>query len=311
MRALGFNERAANAALWLTGFNFIWFVQSRTAMLDVYYVAFSLWGALYIYTAPNFAARVCRRKLLLGGVLLGAALSCKWAALPFCAVALFFAIRNPGRDFVGTAYAVGLSLVTYWATFIPMAFLKERPITLGGFFQAHETMVGGFSSIAAANHPYLSHWWEWPLLLRPMWFMYEQRNGMDMGIWESGNPLLFWAALPFLVGILWFAFKEKDRGAEGLALLYWIPMLFWIVAPRKLQMFYYYFAPSFFVGPILVWAHERLNERYLKDRFRGWVLIGFTALCALLFFYFLPIMDAREIPAGLYLKRYMWFRNWI
>jgi dolichyl-phosphate-mannose--protein O-mannosyl transferase len=311
MRALGFSETAAHAAVWLTGFNFIWFVQSRTAMLDIFYVAFSLWGTFYIYTAPKFSPRTSRRRLLIGGVLLGAALSSKWAALPFCAVALFYALRNPRRDGVGVASAVGLTLFTYWATFIPMAFLKERPIELGGFIRAHETMLGGFDSIAAANHPYLSHWWEWPTLLRPMWFMYEQHNGMDQGIWESGNPLLFWVALPCLVAILWFALKKKEQGALGLALLYWIPLLFWAVAPRKLQMFYYYLAPSFMVGPIVVWAHEKLNQRYFQDRFRSWVLIGFTALCALLFFYFLPIMDARELQPGLYLKRYMWFRNWI
>jgi len=116
--------------------------------------------------------------------------------------------------------------------------------------------------------------------------------------------------LPFLVLVGVSAVRRASRteAASVLAALYWIPLLFWAVAPRGLQMYYYYLPSSLWVGPIVVWAHERYANR-LRQR-QGWLLTGFVIVCALAFFYFLPIMDGRISTPDRF-RIYMWLQSWI
>jgi dolichyl-phosphate-mannose--protein O-mannosyl transferase len=89
-----------------------------------------------------------------------------------------------------------------------------------------------------------------------------------------------------------------------------VPLLFWVVSPRKLQLYYYYLPSSMWVGPIVAWAHERAQDTWPLRRAHGWLLAGFVVLCGLTFLYFLPIMDGRALPAGSF-QRYMWLFSWI
>jgi hypothetical protein len=88
MTALAFRPGAVTIAVWLTGFNFLWFVQSKTAMLDIFYVAFALWGLLDVWRGRSTA------EYARGWIFLGISLSCKWAAAPF----LLLAFAAGGRS---------------------------------------------------------------------------------------------------------------------------------------------------------------------------------------------------------------------
>jgi dolichyl-phosphate-mannose--protein O-mannosyl transferase len=298
MRALGFSRSAAQIAVWLTGFNFLWFVQSKTAMLDAFFAGFGIWGALEVYRRDPR-----KSEWWVGWILLGLATASKWAAGPILVVAFILGRGEIPRKCAG----VVVSFATYLLSFFPLLFLKT-PALSDGFVAYHERMFAGMDQIASAAHPYLSHWWQWPLLLRPMWYTYEQSPRGDICIWAGGNPALYLVAAPLVVLVAWKAWKTRDRAARALALQYWVPLLFWAIAPRKLQMYYYYLVPSLWLGPIVVWAHERYFSR-LRDT-RGWLLIGFTILCGLTFIYFLPVMDGRLLAKDAY-RRYMWFNSWI
>ena len=293
MKTLGYSEKAAQAATWLTGFNFLWFVQSKTVMLDIYFVAFGIWGLLYVY-----------KNRPLGFVLLGLSMASKWSAAPFFVIALFFARKKPLRAIQGLA----LSFVVYVISFLPLAFLKNNAVAPTDLIAYHRKMLEGFASLKTAVHPYESHWWEWPTLMRPIWYLFEPSGSAEIGVWAGGNPILYAVALPFFALVAWVAVKSRDKPAQALALLYWVPLLFWAVSPRAAQMYYYYLPSSIWAGPVVVWAHERYYRRFRETR--GWLLFGFVLLCAAIFLYFLPIMDGRALPQGQY-HRYMWFRAWI
>lgn len=310
MRALGYAEWISQVALILTGFNFLWFVQSKTAMLDIFFIALSVWGLLEVYRATSessFAGPRPQRRFWWGWFLLGLAMAVKWSALPYLLVALVLSRKRVDRAFFGGV----LSVAAYLFAFLPLSFLEKNATPPQNWIAYHDRMLRGMESINSANHPYISKWWKWPTLIRPMWYTFESDGKRDLCIWAGFNPALAWIALPLLVLVVWSALKERDRQARLLTALYWMPLLFWAIVPRKLQMFYYYVPSGLWVGPIVVWAYERYNKRIpaLRET-RGWLLIGFALLCAALFIYFLPIMDARDLPAGRY-YHYMWLRSWI
>jgi dolichyl-phosphate-mannose--protein O-mannosyl transferase len=145
-----------------------------------------------------------------------------------------------------------------------------------------------------------------------MWYFFQRdaAGGIERGVWAGGNPLLYWVALPLLPLAAWLAIKRRDPAARMLVLLYGVPLLFWAVSPRRTQFYYYYLPSSMWVGPVVAWAHERARPAVPDRLARSWLLAAFVVLCGLTFFYFLPIMDGRVLPAGRYL-RYMWLRSWI
>ncbi|MEW6057843.1 MAG: hypothetical protein AB1540_14640 [Bdellovibrionota bacterium] len=295
--ALGYSQTATAAAVWLTGFNGLWFVQSKIAMLDIFYVAFGIWGLLEIH-----------RQRLRGWLHLGLALACKWAALPFFAIGLFMGFnKRPGRLFLG----LGLAFAAYFVCFIPLVFLEKNAVPLGSFFSYHTQMLEGFSHLIENTHPYASSWWQWPTLLRPLWYAFDDQSTAEHAVWAGGNPLLYWPALPLLVCVLYFGLFKKDQQARLLSLLYWVPLLFWAFSSRKLQLYYYYLPSSIWVGAVFVWAHEKAWGQYSAlRRSRGWTLAGYVLLCGATFLYFLPVMDGRALLPGRHLL-YMWLQSWI
>lgn len=314
MVALGFTPISAACGVWLTGFNFLWFVQSKTAMLDIFYVAFAVWGLFDVWYEgvenakqvyqPRIFGKFRRWRAIRGWIWLGLAVSCKWAAVPFVVLALILSRHSLLHRIAGG----GLSVVVYFLTFVPLAFLEADAVSVSGIWTYHERMLRGFDSIASSTHAYASEWWQWPLMIRPMWYYLHTSDLGDRSIWAGVNPVLAWTSLPFLIGIVWNAYRYRDKAARVLASLFWVPLLFWCVTPRKLQLFYYYLAPSLWIGPIVVWAHHCYFS--LIRRTRGWVLIGFVLLCGATFLYFLPIMDARLLPRKMFYQ-YMWFWSWV
>ncbi|MBI2606142.1 MAG: hypothetical protein HYW49_08695 [Deltaproteobacteria bacterium] len=322
MRRLGFSAPASQAAVWLTGFNFLWFVQSKVFMLETFFAAFGIWGTLEIF----------RGRSIRGWLLLGAAVACKWSALPYLAVGIWLELsRREPRGLLRIARGLGLSSVVYAASFLP-----AHPGRFADFFSLHAEMWRGHLSLANANHPYSSRFWTWPLLIRPMWYHFENVLGGTRSVFAGGNPALFWGALPAMGAAIYLGWLKplfRERRVPGMAasgtasfdstafnpaafnpaaviaLQFLASYLFWAVSPRSTQYFYYYFNPSLWLGPAAVLAMERLHSK-LPFRMRPFALPGYVALCGALFLHFLPILDGRIIPDGSFMS-YMWFQSWI
>lgn len=124
-------------------------------------------------------------------------------------------------------------------------------------------------------------------------------------MWAGGNPLLHACGLPATAWLTWRALRRGAGQAErAIALLYWAPIAFWAAMPR-MQLYYYYLPSSLWLGPAVVWA---LLAAIPRPRAARVAVIGFTAACAALFLWFLPILDGR-LHAGSY-ARYMWLVRW-
>ncbi|BDG10729.1 phospholipid carrier-dependent glycosyltransferase [Anaeromyxobacter paludicola] len=295
LRDLGFAGWAAEAAVWLTGLNFLWFVQSRTAMLEPFSAAFALAGLRRVRRGGDGASP------WVGWALLGLAMASKWSAAPLCALAALWSPWPLRRRVAGVALAV----LAYALPFAPLALLAKDATPLSGIPAYQLKMLEGFSRVDLSTHPYHSRFWQWPTLLRPAWYHFQRVAGGERYVWGGGNPLLFALALP---ATLWLGLRALSRRASRaerqLALLYWGQLLFWAALPR-MQIFYYFYPASLWLGPAVVWALLRLAPA----RAARPAAVALVAACAALFLWFSPLFDGRLEPPGTY-GRYMWTVRW-
>src|SRR3546814_18225020 len=86
-----------------------------------------------------------------------------------------------------------------------------------------------------------SGWGGWPLMLGPFWYLYEPADGAMRGILMSGNPAILWGGLVAVAACLWAAARDRSVRLFAIAVLWTGAYLPWIVIPKSLGFFYYYF----------------------------------------------------------------------
>ena len=174
--------------------------------------------------------------------------------------------------------------------------------------------VWGYHANLREPHPYFSEWWKWPLLWRPTWYFYEQKNDWVRGIVAIGNPALWWPSVPVTLYALWRGIKKRDPrylfAAFGFLCLY----LPWGVSPRKLNFGHYLFEAIPYACLSLGMI---LDELWDSSSWR-WLARSYLALLWLLFLYFLPFLTAIPVPAPWFFHRFFggpqpwsWFPSWI
>ena len=85
------------------------------------------------------------------------------------------------RGFLTWYVLGGLGLVTYLATFAPAFLVARNPLTLAELIP-HQLVIYAQQTQPLAQHPYQSDWWQWPLIERPIWYLYERVEGVQRGV---------------------------------------------------------------------------------------------------------------------------------
>ncbi|MCD2316518.1 phospholipid carrier-dependent glycosyltransferase [Sphingomonas sp. IC-11] len=302
--------RPALVAAALTLLNFTLYVQSRIAMLDGFMLAF-LAGAIAMIAWTVRAGGWWR--WVAASVLLGLAVGCKWLAAPyvaFAAAALVILKRQDSRRFPGLsvwpAVAVlgTVSVTAYLLTFAPAFFYAVEPLTPARLIPFQLEMFEKQTQVLPP-HAYQSDWWSWPLLIRPIWYLYEPVDGAQRGILLLGNPAIMWGGLAAVLGC-WIGWVRHGSPRFFAAAALWTASLgIWAVIPKSLGFYYYYFPSSIFIVlPIVL----LLDHWRMRLRGADLALLG-VALC--LAIYFFPILSAHALPDAGAFRQWMWFDSWI
>lgn len=320
-------RRAATlAAALLLATNFMWFVQSRIAMLDMIGAGLCMIG-LWQFTAAlrSSSTRRGRLHLILAGAALGLSLASKWSSAPalvFPGLAfLVLRIADTGPIFVGKRRAgpiPGLSLleaalwlglfplVIYWITYLPAMFYADRPVEPLGFIKQHEWMLRLQDSVRKP-HPYQSQWYQWVANWRAIWFLFETVDGAQRGIVMLGNPFSMLAGLVALAWGLWATLLRRRWDVLALIVLWGACLAIWAVNGKPVQFYYHYLLPGAFLMGVLALGLDALWQR--KDRWR-WLATGAMALSVLMFAGFYPIISAAPLPYKNFYNVWMWLPSW-
>ncbi|WP_085808598.1 glycosyltransferase family 39 protein [Sphingomonas sp. TZW2008] len=303
-------RRPALVAAMLTLLGFTVYVQARIAMLDGFMLAF-------LMLAIAAVAATLRRggwwRWTLAAALLGAAVACKWLAAPyvaFAAAAFVLLKQQDQRRFPGLRAAPALtilgsvSLLTYFATFVPAFFYASEPLTIARLLPFQHEMFARQTQVLPA-HTYQSRWWTWPLLIRPIWYLYEPADGAQRGILFIGNPAIMWGGL-LAVAACWWAWVKFGAARPFAAAMLWTGSLaIWALIPKSLGFYYYYYPSSVFIVLAIVAALD-----HWRDRTRHWD-VALLAVSAALALYFYPILAALPLPNPAAFRTWTWFATWV
>ncbi|MGN6376327.1 MAG: glycosyltransferase family 39 protein [Sphingomonas sp.] len=320
--------RPAMVAALLTIVDMTVFVQARIAMLDGFMAAFLILAVAAMLWAMR-GPRWVRTKLAIAAVLLGLAAGAKWTAVPFLGFAGLALIvirmrdaRRAGRDLESALYARGqvhwpgvgtlpallilgcVATATYFATFAPAFFYAQDPLTWQGL-PAFQLRMYHEQTQVLPPHPYQANWWTWPLLIRPIWYLYEPVDGAVRGILMLGNPAVMWGGLAAVCACLYGWWRDGSWRLLGVAALWAGAYLIWALIPKSLGFIYYYYPASIFLSLALAAAFDHFA--WLRDRRAAqWFLV----LAVALFGYFYPIISAEALAGPQSFQHWMWFPTW-
>ena len=294
LRLFGDRRAAATAAL-IAMLNQMLFIQARIAMLDVFMGAF-LFAGIAFAMAPQGR----RSTLIISGLCLGLAVGCKWAAIPYVAL-VCAGVMVATRRIAPALWIGGTALAAYFATFAPALGYADNPLRLDELipYQAH---MYALQTQPLAPHTYMSKWWQWPLITRPIWYLYEPVDGVERGVLLVGNPAIMWGGLIAVGACAWAGLRQRATGPALAAMLYLFAIGLWIVIPKKIGFYYYYYLPALCLSLALAGAFHHYRGRLVPALF--------LAVSAALFLYFLPIISSAPLPNDQAFLHWMWFSTW-
>jgi dolichyl-phosphate-mannose-protein mannosyltransferase len=221
----------AGIASGLLAIDFLHFVQSRIAMIDIFVSLFGVAAFLFVVkdrdrltsevTHGDREPLFARPWLALAGVAAGAAVASKWSgALVVAAVLALVAAwevaarRRDGRGRVLTRtvreqggpvmlWLAVVPAVVYVLTYVGRlgGDLLAAPWAEGSWFKAffdHQRHMYGFHAGLEATHSYQSPPWSWPLLKRPVSYFFCSGNDCDPPVDEGVFREILASGSPFV-----------------------------------------------------------------------------------------------------------------
>ncbi|WP_439373688.1 phospholipid carrier-dependent glycosyltransferase [Bradyrhizobium sp. DASA03120] len=312
----------AIAAALIAAFNQMLYVQARIAMLDIFALGFGLLAtAAFMH---GFRRERPHGLFAVAGALFGLAAACKWSGLfplGVCIVIVavirlmqgwrtLFADASPDDwyrpglwpDFsaLHVALCFVLPAMTYLASFVPL-----YGASLPDLVEAQRRIFADNTTTAIAGHTYMSSWPSWPLLARPVWFLFDKTAEDNVSaIVFLGNPLVAWPALAALAIVLRDFIVARRWDAFLIAAFYFGPWLAWALLPRTLGFVYYYLPAATAASLALVYVLRRRGmPRWLLWAYVGVAAIGFAVM--------LPVSAAFVGTSMQTFNRLMLFQSWI
>ena len=146
-----------------------------------------------------------------------------------------------------------LPALTYLAAFVPL-----YGVSLPDLIEAQRRIFADNTTTAIAGHTYMSSWPSWPLLARPVWFLFDKTSDDNVSaVVFLGNPLVAWPALLALAVVSARLHRRAPLGRVPDRAFYFGPWLAWALLPRTLGFLYYYLPAATVASLALVYVLRR------------------------------------------------------
>ena len=240
-----FSEKVGLTAAFLGCLDGLFLVQSRIAMNDIFLVVFVL---ATIYFLNLWLEKSLPKYSILTGFFTGLSVATKWPGvflIPILGLAIIYQFRQQKSHFNWLKRNFWIFLGSF--LLIPIVYVFSygqfwlQGHTFKQFIELHQ-QIWNYQTTLKATHDYGSPAWQWPLLVRPVWYFVDYQSGKTGNIYALGNPIIWWGGLIAMVFVFYQAVVKRSVN-HGLLiigyLIFWLP---WLFSPRV--MFLYHYLPS-------------------------------------------------------------------
>lgn len=342
------NSLICFAATFLFAFDFMHFTQSRLATIDTYAVISILliYYFMYRYYRTSFfdgKFKSSLKPLFFCGIFVGLGFASKWnVAYGFIGIAILFFMnmwkrfqeyrhakkeveKNHSTDemdlyvyknffpFFGKTilwcilFFIIIPLVIYYLSYIFIFDIRNIPEYTKNVIQYNWNMWE-YHHRLVATHPFESPWYEWPFIIRPIWYSWDvsfsQPNSVST-ITGMGSPMVWWTGLVTMIVTFVTALIKKDKTGYFIVIGYLSVYLPWIAISRIAFIYHYYPAMIFLV---LSMAYV-MNLLFKKWKWIRYVIPIYVALAFVLFLIFFPVLSGTPTTRE-YVKRLQWLPRW-
>ena len=332
----------------LFAFDFMHFTQTRITTIDVF-VTFFIIGMFYYmdkYRRLSFYDTSLKKMFLplgLCGIFFGLGIASKWTGA-YAGVGLaviffyqlykryaeyLYAKADPGGATNGishqviletfidkTVKTIGFCLIFFIAIPFVIYLLSYIPFVDGSHPGLLERMyhnqinMFNYHAHLDATHPYSSMWYEWPTMIRPIFYYSNILEGsLRQGISAFGNPVVWWGGFICFAITLCFAIRNKDKTAGFLCVGYLAQYLPWTLVSRCTFIYHYFPSVPFLVlmiGFVFAKLRGKVNERIFS-----FLLIAVALLSFALFLLFYPVLSGAVVDAGYVADYLRWMDSWV
>ncbi|MBO4748727.1 MAG: phospholipid carrier-dependent glycosyltransferase [Lachnospiraceae bacterium] len=337
---------AAALTCFIFAFDFMHFAQTRIATIDVYIVFFVLcmYYFLYKFLCQDYAATPLKKLLLplgLCGISMGFGVASKWTGVyAGLGMGILFLIhlivsfkqaakvQEAGasekkvltmlKSPIGkrTFKIIGFCLIFF--VLIPiviyiLSYIPFRDNVSKGLIQRalrNQQTMFNYHSKLEATHYFASPFYEWPFMIRPIWYYSRVIDStMRETINSFGNPLVWWAGIPAFVYMIYLFIVKRDKRAGFLLVGTASQYLPWVLVTR-LTFIYHYFPSVVFLVLMIGYSFRNLKEKVSKKTY----LILVCTYCSLVFILFLmfyPVLSGQPVDVNYVTKFLKWFKTWV
>jgi len=238
----------------------LFLVESRYALINIYLVMFGLLGQLFLLIALVNRGKNRQIWLFFSGISLGASVAVKWNGLGFLlgiyilwflAWFLQFFRKNWSENLpevssqgfkvrqvkvkesiLQNLTEINFLQVTIFLAVIPaiiyaLVWIPHLEINKDASFgKVHQQMLGFHQNMKSGPkvHPYCSSWYTWPLVIRPVVYLFEKSatsskaaalpplppgiKDVSYAVYGMGNPVLWWLSSLAILLLIWLLLKR-------------------------------------------------------------------------------------------------------
>ncbi len=323
-RNISQDRRIGAFVAFIFAFDFMHFTQTRLTTIDVFVVFFIILMYYFMeqYLSLSFADTKLKQMWMpLGacGIAFGLGVASKWTGAYAGAglAVIFFARLWKDRRYAESIkktigfcmiFFVAIPFVIYLLSYVP--FVDHwHPGLFERMWHNQQTMFNYHSDLEA-THPYSSMWYEWPTMVRPIWYYSNSIDGtMRQGISAFGNPLVWWTGIPALLYMVYLWLKKKDKTAGFLVISYLAQYLPWTLVSRC-TFIYHYFPCVPFLALMIGYSAKQLKGR-IKDGYLTAILIAYGLLVFGMFLLFYPVLSGSPVSKDFVAEYLRWFDSWV
>lgn len=335
---LGISQKFAFLAGLITIFENSIIVQSRFILLDSFLLLFGFLGILFFL---KYQKSISYKRspitnnsfLLLAGTFTSLAASIKWTGFSFLAIILifyiFYFLSSPkynarasrlGLLLKGLFLLVIIPFLIYFSIFAVHFSLLSKPGPGNAFhppdfqnsnifkkFLELNTELYQSNARLTASHPYSSQWYEWPFMVRSVYYWNGSASSPQAGsarIYFLGNPLIYWLSTIAVIYFLVNFFKNRKNFGFLLLVIGYLLNLLPFIFIGRVMFLYHYLTALIFAILILAYLLDKSNFGHKKFAFNA-ILISSIVL----FLFFSPLTYGLAIPEWYY-KMTVWLPSW-